>query len=78
VRTTLGKLGIKSHVYDVDGDAITNAKQFHREIADDSPHWYAIVNDSEDTFAWVFVEMEPNEIQKAQISTVVLMAGLKL
>lgn len=78
VRATLGKLGIKAHVYDVDGDAITNAKQFHREIAEDSVHWYAITNDSEDTFAWVFIEMEPNEIQKAQISTVVLMAGMKL
>ena len=78
VRETLGKLGIRAHIYDADGDAITNAKQFHREIADNSPHWYPITNESDDTFAYIFVEIEPTEIQKAQITALVLMAGAKL
>lgn len=78
VRSTLAKVGIKTQVYDSDGDALTNAKQFHRDVDIDSNRWYAITNDSDDTLAYVYVEAEPSDVQKAQIEAVVIMAGANL
>lgn len=78
VRSTLAKVGIKTQVYDSDGDALTNAKQFHRDVDIDSNRWYAITNDSDDTLAYVYVEAEPTDVQKAQVEAVVIMAGANL
>ena len=78
VRAALGKMGIKSQVYDSDGDALTNAKQFHREVDLDSNRWYAITNESGDTLAYVFAEAEPTDVQKAQIEAVAIMASANL
>ena len=76
IKDTLGRMGIKTQVYDVDGDAITNARQLHREVDEESPQWFALSSDeSEDVVAYVYAESVPNDIQKAQIDAVVMMAG---
>jgi stage V sporulation protein T len=78
VKSALGRLGIKSQVYDSDGDALTNAKTFHREVDLDSIRWYELANESGDTLAYVYAESDPTEFQKAQIEAVVVMAGINL
>ena len=76
IKDTLGRMGVRVQVYDVDGDAITNARQLHRDIDPDSEHWFALSsNESDDVVAYVYVEVSPTDIQKAQVEAVVMMAG---
>ena len=78
VKTALGRVGIKVQIYDCDGNALTNAKQINRDPDLDSPRWYGITNDADDIYAYVYVEADPTEIQKAQIEAVTAMAGTNL
>lgn len=79
IKDTLGRMGIKTQVYDVDGDAITNARQLHREVDEESPQWFALSSDeSDDVVAYVYAEAVPSDIHKAQIEAVVMMAGASI
>ena len=78
VKLALGRVGIKAQVYDCDGNALTAAKQVTREPNLDSPRWYSITNDAEDVYAYVYVENDPTDIQKAQIEAIIAMAGTNL
>ena len=78
VKSALSRVGIKVQVYDCDGNALTNAKQINRDPDIESPRWYSIANDADDTYAYIYVEHDPTEIQKAQIEAIAAMAGTNL
>ena len=78
VKNALARLGIKVQVYDCDGNALTNAKQINRDPDLGSIRWYSITNDADDIFAYVYVEHDPTDLQKAQIEAITAMAGTNL
>ena len=78
IKSALSRVGIKVQVYDCDGNALTSAKQANRDPDLDSPRWFAIDNDAEDICAYIYVEHDPTDIERAQIEAIAAMASENL
>lgn len=78
IRSVLSELGTKIQVYDTDGDAVTSAKQFHREVNPDSPQWFELRAETDDVVAYIYAETELNEVQVGQIKTAIMLAKNRL
>ena len=78
IRSSLAELGIKIQIYDTDGDAVTSAKQFHREINVDSPQWFELKTEEDDTVAYIYAETELTEVQRGCIQTAILLSKSRL